>query len=463
VSNDSGGSDLDDKLPWDMKAEQATLGGMLLAKDAIAEVDLVINADDFYRPAHQIIYEIILDLDARGLPTDSIAVVAELCRTGKINVVGGGPYVHTLIATVPTAANAAYYAKTVRECAILRRMISAGQRITQFGHAGDIDVDELVDRCYGEVNGIADAGAPQSAIWLKDVFWPTIESLMEPLPPDEMTVPYGDLRRLIPSLRAGQVICVAARPGIGKSVVLGDFVRHVGMKLGLPVAWFSLEMPREELIIRTLAAEARVKQKHLQQHTIGDDELARLNNASERFAECEVMVDDYEGASLNYLRGALRRMCRIAKPKLVVIDYTQLMDPGPGSKNRSREQEVAEIARGLKRLAKEFGVCVIMASQLNRKVEERHDKTPNLADLRESGEMEQSSDIVILLYREDYYDKETSRIGEMDLIVAKHRGGETGTVTIVHQLEYARCVDMGPDDPTSPSSGTARGHLHSVK
>ena len=445
--------------PHDVAAEQCTLGGMLLSADAIADVTETIRPDDHYRPAHQIIHEAILTLYEKAAPADPVSVADLLGKRGELARVGGAPYLHTLIASVPTAANAGYYARIVRERAVLRRLIEVGTRITQLGYSGDSDADELVDRAQAEAAGLAGEQLTETSAWLSEAVIPVIDSLDGPLPKDQITPPYADLKLIIPALRPGQLITVAARPSIGKTVVLGDFARHTALNLHQPVAWFTLEMSRDEIITRCIAAEARVNQHHIQMHEIEDAEWERIHRSVGAFTDCKILVDEKGASTTAHIRSVLRKMSRIAAPGLVVIDYLQLMkDPGA----RSRQEEVSELARGLKAIAKEFTVPVLAAAQLNRNPEGRQDKRPLQSDLRESGEIENSSDVIILLHREDYYERESPRAGEMDLIVSKNRNGYTADVTVAFQGRFCRCVSMAPEDANPPTEWSPSASLGKV-
>jgi replicative DNA helicase len=264
--------------------------------------------------------------------------------------------------------------------------------------------------------------------------------LEQPRPADEITPPYADLREYVRALRPGQLITVAARPSVGKTLVLGDFARHVGLRLGLPVAWFTLEMSRDEVVNRIFSAEAVIDHDRLQGDDLTNSELKRLLAVTQSFEQSQVLIDEKSAATLSHMLAGLRKMERTVKPRLMLVDYVQLAQ-APGVK--SRQEEVSVLARGLKEIAKDHGIPVVMAAQLNRNAEGRHDKKPVQADLRESGELENSSDVVILLHREDAYEPESPRAGEMDLLLTKNRNGRNNkTVTVTFQGSYCRCVDL---------------------
>ncbi len=430
--------------PHDIAAEQCVLGGMLLSKDAISDVLEVIKPNDHYRPAHQIVHETILDLYGRGEPADAVTVAAELTKRGDIGKVGGAPYLHTLIASVPTAANAGYYARIVRERAILRRLVEVGTRIVQLGYAGDGDADELVDRAQAEIYGVTERRTSDDYLPLSEIMpgaLVEIESIGSR--GGTMTgVPTGfaDLDALTNGLHAGQMVVVAARPALGKSTLALDFARAASIKSGLASVIFSLEMSRNEITMRLLSAEARVALHSMRTGQMTDDDWTRLAKRMSEVANAPLFIDDSPNMSMMEIRAKCRRLKQQHDLRLVIIDYLQLMSSPKRVENR--QQEVSEMSRSLKLLAKELNVPVIAVAQLNRGPEQRTDKKPMLSDLRESGSIEQDADVVILLHREDAYERESPRAGEADFIVAKHRNGPTATVTVAFQGHYSRFVDM---------------------
>jgi replicative DNA helicase len=434
--------------PQDIAAEQSVIGGMLLSKDAIADVVEVVRSTDFYRPAHQTIFDVIVDLYGKGEPADPITVSAELTRTGEIGRIGGAPYLHTLLSSVPTAANAGYYARIVAEQAILRRLVEAGTRIVQLGYATGLgDVDDVVDRAQQAVYDVTEKRSSEDYTLLEDLMQPTMDELeaiggrsgaMSGVPTG-----FADLDALTNGLHGGQLIVVAARPGIGKSTLAMDFARSCSIKHGMAAVVFSLEMTKTEITMRLLSAEARVLLGHMRGGTMTDEDWARLARRMGEVADAPLFIDDSPNLTMMEIRAKARRLKQRHNLKLVIVDYLQLMQ---GSKKaESRQQEVSELSRSLKLLAKELDCPVVALSQLNRGPEQRQDKRPQLSDLRESGAIEQDSDLVILMYREDAFEKESPRAGEADLIVAKHRNGPTNTITVSSQLHYSRFVDMAPN------------------
>jgi replicative DNA helicase len=435
--------------PQDIPAEQSVLGGMLLSKDAIAEVIEVIKAVDFYKPAHEAVFGAILELYGRGEPADPVTVAALLTKRGDINRIGGAPYLHTLINSVPTAANAGYYAEIVKERAVLRRLVEAGTRIVQMGYSTDgSDVEQIVDAAQQEMYQVTDARTSEDFIPLAEAMegaLDEIESISNRS--GQMTgVPTGfhDLDALTNGLHPGQMVIIAARPAIGKSTLGLDLARSCSIKNGLTCVIFSLEMGRNEIIMRLLSAEARVALHHMRSGTMTDEDWARLARRMGPVSEAPLFIDDSPNMSMMEIRAKARRLKQRHDLQLVIIDYMQLMQHSASNSKRpdSRQQEVSEISRSLKLLAKELEVPVIAISQLNRGPEQRTDKRPMMSDLRESGSLEQDADVIILLHREDAYERESPRAGEADLIVAKHRNGPTANITVAFQGHYSRFVDM---------------------
>ncbi|WP_436758052.1 replicative DNA helicase [Streptosporangium sp. V21-05] len=374
--------------PNNIEAEQSVLGGMLLSKDAIADVVEILRSDDFYRPAHQIIYDIITDLYGRGDPADAVTILDELQKRGEVARIGGGAYLHTLTAVVPTAANAGYYARIVREQAILRRLIEAGTRIVSYGYGGqDEEVDDLVDRAQAEIYKVTERRTSEDYIPLADIMPGALDELeaIGGRSGQMVGVPTGfqDLDSLTNGLHPGQMIVVAARPAIGKSTLGLDFARSAAIKHGMTTVVFSLEMSRNEITMRLLSAEARVALHAMRSGTMTDDDWAKLARRMGEVAEAPLFIDDSPNMSMMEIRAKCRRLKQRNDLRFVIIDYLQLMSSP--KKTESRQNEVSEISRAIKLLAKELEVPVIAISQLNRGPEQRTDKRPMVSDLRESG------------------------------------------------------------------------------
>lgn len=439
---------MDRTPPHDIEAEQATLGGMLLSRDAIEAVVEVVDGADFYRPIHQTVFEAIVALHGRGEPADARTVTAALFDSGDLQRIGGVPYLHTLIEQVPTAANASYYARIVQQRAVSRRLVEAGIRIAQLGYGSangeGKDLSDIVDLAQQAVYDITVERGAGETLRAGEVFQPVMDDIESAGSNDGsmLGVPTGfkDLDRLLNGLQPGQVIIVAGRPGLGKSTVGLDIARHAAIRAGMASGFFTLEMSKVEMVTRLLSAEARVPMHVLRSGQLSDDDWARMARRMGEIAQAPIFVDDTPSMGLSEIRAKARNLKKKHNLRLLVIDYLQLMSSP--KKTESRQQEVSELSRGLKLLSKEIGCPIIVISQLNRGPEQRTDKRPQLSDLRESGSIEQDADVVILLHRDDYYDKESPRAGEADMIVAKHRNGPTDTITVAAQLHLSRFVDM---------------------
>ncbi|MGI8993715.1 MAG: replicative DNA helicase [Nocardioidaceae bacterium] len=433
--------------PQDEHAEQSVLGAMLLSKDAIADVVEAIRGSDFYRPAHELIYDAVLDLYGRGEPADAITVSAELTRAGDLARTGGAPYLHTLVAGVPVAANAGYYAGIVREKAILRRLVDAGTKIVQIGYAAEGQVDDVVDQAQAEVYAVTDRRTSEDYAPLSDIMELTIDELEAIGNRDGglAGVPTGfaDLDDLTNGLHGGQMVILAARPAVGKSTLGLDIARAASIKNGLTSVIFSLEMSRTEITMRLLSAEARIPLHHMRNGKMSDDDWNKLVRKMSDVSAAPLFIDDSPNMTMMEIRSKARRLKQRHDLRLIVIDYLQLMTSG--KKVESRQLEVSEFSRQIKLLAKELDVPVVAISQLNRGSEQRTSKRPLLSDLRESGSLEQDADMVILLHREDLYEKEATRPGEADLIIAKHRNGQTKDLVLAFQGHYSRFIDMAHD------------------
>ncbi|WP_231946605.1 replicative DNA helicase [Auraticoccus monumenti] len=441
---DSRARAVDRTPPQDLAAEQSVLGAMLMSKDAIADVVETLKGADFYRPAHEFIFDAILDLYGRGEPADAITVSAELTKRGEIGKVGGHPYLHDLLASVSIAANAGYYAQIVHEKAILRRLVEASVKIAQMGYNGQGDVADLVDAAQAEVYAVTDGKTSEDYQPLSALMETTLDEIeaLGSRSGDMAGVPTGfaELDDLTGGLHGGQMIILAARPAVGKSTLGLDFARACSIKHGLTSAIFSLEMSKTEITMRLLSAEAQIPLNHIRKGTMTDEDWTRLAKKMGEVSEAPLFVDDSPNLTMMEIRAKARRLKQRHDLQLIVIDYMQLMSSG--KKVESRQLEVSEFSRQIKLLAKELHVPIVAMSQLNRGPEQRTDKKPMLSDLRESGSLEQDADMVILLHREDMYDKESARLGEADFIVAKHRNGPTKTVEVVFQGHYSRFVDM---------------------
>ena len=429
--------------PHDLLSEQSTLGGMLLSKDAVADVVETLRGGDFYIPKHEVIFEAILSLYSHGEPTDVITVTDELMKTGDLQRAGGVDYLHSLTSIVPTAANAGYYASIVQERALLRRLVDAGTRIAQMGYSGEGEAVELVNQAQAEVYSVTGQDQTEDYVPLEIAVSAALEEIEMAKGRDgEMTgVPTGfkDLDELTNGLHAGQMIVVAARPAMGKSTLALDFARASAIKHDQPAIFFSLEMGKTEIAMRLLSAEGQIPLQKLRKGDLDSRDWTTLASTRGRINDAPLYVDDSPNMTLVEIRAKCRRLKQRVGLKMIIIDYLQLMTSG--KKVESRQQEVSEFSRALKLMAKELQVPVIALSQLNRGSEQRQDKRPMVSDLRESGSIEQDADMVILLHRDEVYDRQ-SRPGEADLIVAKHRNGPTADIAVAFQGHYSRFHDM---------------------
>ncbi|MBD8011820.1 replicative DNA helicase [Microbacterium sp. NPDC077391] len=449
ISNERlGGSRSPERTPpHDLLAEQSALGGMLLSKDAVADVIEMLKGADFYVPKHELIFEAILSLYSHGEPTDVVAVTDELIKTGELGRAGGADYLHTLTSIVPTAANAGYYAGIVAERAILRRLVDAGTRIVQLGYAGEGDAADIVNNAQAEIYSVTGSETAEDYVPLTVAVDAAVEEIEAANGRDgTMTgIPTGfrELDELTNGLHGGQMIVVAARPAMGKSTLALDFARAAAIGHNEPSIFFSLEMGKSEIAMRLLSAEGAIPLQNMRKGTLDPRDWTTVAATRGRINDAPLYIDDSPNMTLVEIRAKCRRLKQREGLRLVVIDYLQLMTSG--KRVESRQQEVSEFSRALKLLAKELQVPVIALSQLNRGAEQRSDKKPAISDLRESGSIEQDADMVILLHREAAYDKDI-RPGEADLIVAKHRNGPTATITVAFQGHYSRFKDMAPGD-----------------
>jgi replicative DNA helicase len=430
--------------PHDLLAEQSTLGGMLLSKDAVADVIEIIRGRDFYHPKHEIIFDAILTLYSHGEPTDVITASEELTKTGMLQRAGGADYLHSIVSLVPTAASSGYYAQIVADKAVLRRLVEAGTRIANMGYASEGEVTDLVNVAQTEIYQVAGGVEAEDYVPLTDAVTVALDEIEAARGQDGqlMGVPSGfaDLDALTNGFHNGQLILVAARPALGKSTLALDFARSASIRHNLPSIVFSLEMGKAEIAMRLLSAETSIPLQKMRKGMIEARDWTTIAQTRGRIENAPLYIDDSPNMTLVEIRAKCRRLKQRVGLKMIVIDYLQLMTSG--KKVESRQQEVSEFSRALKLLAKELQVPVIALSQLNRGPEQRSDRKPQLSDLRESGSLEQDADMVILLHRESAYEKDNPRAGEADFIVAKHRNGPTDTITVGFQGHYSRFADM---------------------
>lgn len=444
---------LDRLPPHDIEAERCALGAAMMSPDAAGQVAETLRVEDFLRPAHQVIFRAVESVYERGEPVNPVTVRFELPNQVEANgAVPDGVYLHGLAESVPTVWAVASYIATLKNFTVLRQMAVAGPRITQLAYmSSPSEAEQAAETANKLIDEATSVAVPSTARSVADLVTPFMESLEAGGDQRGVASGWTDLARLVPRFRPGQLITIGARPGMGKSVAMACIAHYVGVKLGLPVFIGTLEMSTDEFMARLVAHDAKVNLGHLlEPQLLTEDDWSRLSRSLERFSGASnLVIDDTPGMSIPHVRAALRQMRRSGSPAaLAVIDYLQLMESQ--KRVESRQVEVSQYSRGFKLLAKEFEVPIIVGSQLNRDVERRADKKPNLSDLRESGSVEQDSDIVIMLHREDAYDPQSPRSGEIDLFVEKNRNGPKGLVTLAFQGHYSRVVDMAPRDTWTP-------------
>jgi len=433
--------------PHDDAAEMAVLGGMLMSKDAIGEVSQMIDITDFYQPRNQTVYEAIINLFSASQPVDAVLVANQLLKDGDLEKVGGSDYLHSLVASVPTAANATFYADIIHQRASRPNGTAAGPKIAQLGYTAEgSQAEDVVNLAQAEVYEMSTGKVRQDYAPIGTVITDTLDQI-DRLQNGEVSkgVPTGfrDIDDVTQGLQPGQMIVVAGRPAMGKSTLGVDFARAAALHHNMTSVIFSLEMSKTELAQRIISAEANIPLSAMRRaEEITQERWNILNNLQDKLQNAPLFIDDSPNMSLMEIRAKCRRLKQTNDLKLVVIDYLQLMTSGKAVE--SRQQEVSDFSRALKLLAKELEVPVVALSQLNRGPEMRQDKKPQLSDLRESGSIEQDADVVFLVHRPDAYDKE-DRPGEADIIMAKHRNGPTQTFNLAFLGAYSKFKDMPQD------------------
>ncbi len=437
--------------PHNLEAEESLLGAMLLSRDAIsAATEARVEQSDFYKPAHSHIYDAVMALYSVGEPVDPVTVADELRRADLLDLVGGRSALLRLQAETPASANAAHYAKIVNELALLRRLIGVAGDIAEMGYDDSGEVTETLDRAESMVFEVAERRVSDSMIGVSDALQHTLDQLEQIYGQTERItgVPtgYTDLDDLLLGLQPSTLVVLAARPAAGKTAFALGAAANVAIEARRPVIFFSMEMGTLELTKRLLAAEARVDARKLQTGQINEAEWTRLSHGVGRLAEAPLFIDDNPHCTVMEMRAKARRMkARHGDIGLIVVDYLQLMQPSTTRRSENRQVEVAEISRGLKILARELECPVVALSQLNRQLEYRADKRPMLADLRESGSLEQDADVVIFLYRDEIYNPESDQRGTAEVIVAKHRNGPTGMTRLAFLDHLTKFANMARD------------------
>lgn len=439
---------LDDNLrkvpPQNLEVEASVLGGILLENDAINRVLEILTLEDFYRESHRKVFRAMIELSNRNEPVDIITLSELLKGRGELEAVGGAAYLASLNDFVPTAANIAYYARIVREKAILRQLIGAATEIATRGYEEKGNVDEFLDAAEKVIFDISEKRVKASFVKLGEMMKDSIKMVERLYERKEMVtgVPTGfkDLDKLTAGLQPSDLIVVAARPGMGKTAFCLNIAAHAAFD-GVGVGIFSLEMAKEQLVLRMLCSEARVDNSKVRSGYLGERDFPKLVMAAGKLAEAPIYIDDTPAISILELRAKARRLVKDREKKLglLIVDYLQLMR-GLGTAP-NREQEISEISRSLKALAKELTIPIIAISQLNRRVEDRGDKRPMMADLRESGAIEQDADVIAFIYREAAYNPKSDDKGKTEVNVAKQRNGPTDTLLLTFLNEYTRFED----------------------
>lgn len=427
--------------PQNIEAEQAVLGAMLIKKEAIAEVQEILHPDDFYRETHRIVYEAMIDLQNRDEVVDLVTLTEQLKKNEQLDKIGGLPFLTQLANSVPTAANVVHHAKIVREKAELRNLIDAATEIVGEAYEDSDTIENIMDNAEKKILAVANRQSGGAFESMKDIVMRTFEHINTLYESKGgltgLESGFRDLDKLTTGFQKSDLILVAARPSMGKTAFTLNIASHLGLQ-GHKVAFFSLEMSKEQLMQRMLCSEGGIDAQRLRKGELDEEEWNNLVSIADKLSQAPIFIDDTAGITVMELRSKARRLKAERGLDIVIIDYLQLMQGRPSKNSDNRQQEISEISRSLKALARELDVPVIALSQLSRSVESRQIKRPMLSDLRESGSLEQDADIVMFLYREDYYDKDTENKNITEVIVAKHRNGPVDTVRLMFQKEYTK-------------------------
>ena len=439
--------------PQSIEAEQAVLGAIMIDADRLISASERLLPQDFYRASHQRIFEAMLVLSDRGEAIDLVTVTAELSTLGILDEIGGLPYLAELAEGVPTAVNINYYVNVVDQKSTLRRLIRTAGEIVTDGYERQNEVDVLLNEAERKILEVSQGKGSASFIPISDVLtsaYATIDKLHKQS--GETTgIPTGfqDLDKMTAGFQRNDLIIVAARPSVGKTAFALNISQNVATRADENVAIFSLEMGAEQLVMRMLCAEGNVDAQRLRTGQLEEEDWGKLSLAMSNLSQAGIYIDDTPGIRVNDIRAKCRRLKQEHGLGMIMIDYLQLIQ-GNGRSSDNRQQEVSEISRSLKSLARELEVPVIALSQLSRGVESRQDKRPMMSDIRESGAIEQDADIVAFLYRDDYYNKETEDANTIEIIIAKQRNGPTGTVKLAFRKEFNKFVDLEPSNSYAP-------------
>jgi replicative DNA helicase len=436
--------------PQNLEAEQSILGGLMLDREALDQIGDLLMADDFYKPGHQKIYAAIKDLHSKSQPIDIITVTNVLQSEGTMEMAGGPEYLIGLLDKTISSANISSHAKIVKDKATLRRLIHINSHLIERAYEQDfIDVESFVDQAESEIFKIGDSKAQSGLVGSMEIVKASIQKIEELYKNKAEITGIGTgfkkLDEMTAGLHPGEMTIIAARPSMGKTAFSLNIAQHVALRLKKTVAYFSLEMGKESMMMRMLSAESKVSMSEIRNGRIQDSAWPKLINAASALSEASIFIDDTPGVSPFEIRSRARRLKAEHGLDVIMIDYLQLMSMK--QKFNSREQEVAEISKSLKAIAKELQIPIIALAQLNRGVEGRTEKKPMLSDLRESGSIEQDADVIMMLYRDDYYDKENpEKQGHAEVIVGKQRNGATGPVKLRFDAQYNRFRDAEPSE-----------------
>lgn len=435
---------LDRVPPHNIEAEESLLGAMMISKDAVLTASEIVDMDDFYRDSNREVYRAITNLYSQGEPVDPVTVAEELKKMGSLEKVGGKVFIHSLVSNVPIAANARYYATIVNNNALLRRLINAATRIATMGYEVPSDIESTIDKAEQLIFDVSKQRHKSKPSSLKELLAETFEqieklydskSYMTGLPTG-----YIEFDKKTAGLQPSDLIVVAARPAMGKTSFVLGIAQHVALVEKKALAIFSLEMSKQQLTQRLMCSEARIDASRLRSGTLRDEDWPKLSRAVGRLAEAQIFIDDTASITLLELRAKIRRLMARQELSLIIVDYLQLMQAGVNYENR--QQEISDISRSLKILGRELNIPVIAVSQLSRAVEQRTNKRPMLADLRESGAIEQDADLVVFIYRDEVYNEDTEDRGIAEVIIGKHRNGPTGMVKMAFLEQYTKFTNL---------------------
>ncbi|BCU83388.1 replicative DNA helicase [Polycladomyces abyssicola] len=433
-----------DRLPpHNLEAEQAVLGAILIDPSSLVTVTERLRPEDFYRQGHQRLFQVMIELSERGEPLDLVTITSELQDRKLLEEVGGVSYLTELAEVVPTSANVEYYSRIVEEKSILRRLIRTATQIASAGYSGGAEVAEILDEAEKQILDISQRRHRNGFVPIHDILMETYEHIEKlHYKKGELTgIPtgYTDLDRMTSGLQPSDLIIIAARPSMGKTAFALNLAQNVAIRSKLPVAIFNLEMSAPQLVMRMLAAEGNIDAQAFRTGNLTEEDWEKLTMAISTLSEAPIFIDDTPGVTVFDIRSKLRRLQAEHGLGLVLIDYLQLIS---GRGGESRQQEISEISRSLKLMARELNVPVIALSQLSRAVEQRQDKRPMLSDLRESGSIEQDADVVAFLYRDDYYNEDSEKKNILEVIIGKQRNGPVGKVELLFLKNYNKFLSL---------------------